>query len=219
MKRALKQAILAPAVIGMMACSSAGTVERTASAPEPAAAHEHPVAEPAQAQASAHPGFTAADVKFMQDMIGHHAQALVMAAMAPTHGAGPQLLRLAQKIDISQADEIGMMKDWLIERKQALPDEAHLHHMQMPGMLTPEQLARLDGARGREFERLFLTFMIGHHEGALRMVDELFASPGAAQDSDIFRFVTDVAADQLDEIHQMKYMLELLAANQGSESR
>jgi uncharacterized protein (DUF305 family) len=163
-------------------------------------------------------GFTPADVRFMQDMIGHHAQALVMAAMAPTHGAGEQLLRLAEKIDISQRDEIAMMQDWLVERGQPLPDEhyMHTHGAHMPGMLTDAQLAQLGAARGREFERLFLTFMIRHHEGALAMVDALFASAGAAQDPDIFRFATDVAADQLDEIDQMQHLLDMLNANRGS---
>ena len=169
-------------------------------------------------------GVHPADVRFMQQMIGHHAQALTMAAMAPTHGAGEKLLRLAEKIDISQRDEIGMMEQWLRDRKQEVPsrDDAHAMHapgMSMPGMLTPEELARLDAARGREFERLFLTFMIRHHEGALQMVDELFASPGAAQDSDIFRFVTDVSADQLDEIDQMQYLLDTMRSNQESEIR
>lgn len=155
-------------------------------------------------------GYTAADVRFMQSMIGHHAQALIMAGMAPTHGAGTQLLKLAQKIDISQRDEIAMMRQWLAERGQAVPGDAHMHAMHMPGMLTPEQLARLDAARGREFERLFLRLMIQHHEGALDMVDALMDSPGAAQDPDIFRFITDVAADQLDEIGVMQYMLDTL---------
>lgn len=206
MKLVFRQLMLAslPAV---MACAARGTVDGpAASTPEAGAA-------------AVAPGFTAADVRFMQDMIGHHAQALVMAAMAPTHGAGTQLLLLAEKIDISQRDEIAMMQQWLTDRKQPVPDGGHTHAMHMPGMLTPEQLAQLDAARGREFERLFLTFMIRHHEGALQMVDELFASPGAAQDPDIFRFVTDVAVDQLDEIGVMEYMLEILAAHGGSEIR
>ena len=160
--------------------------------------------------AQAGPGFTVADVQFMQNMIGHHAQAIIMAALASTHGASSNVLKLAQKIDISQRDEIGLMKRWLEERKQSAPDEAHAHHMMMPGMLTPEQMARLEAARGREFDRLFLTFMIQHHEGALQMVDTLFKSPGAAQDSDLFRFATDVGVDQRDEIYVMQKMLEMI---------
>jgi uncharacterized protein (DUF305 family) len=174
---------------------------------------QHRAAEPAAA-----PAANPADVRFMQDMIGHHTQALVMTAMAPTRGASERILQLAQKIDISQRDEIKMMQDWLTERAQPLPDEHHSHGMHMPGMLTAEQLAQLDAARGAEFDRLFLTFMIQHHEGALTMVDVLFASPGAGQDPDIFRFATDVGTDQLDEIDVMIHMLNMLA-NRGDESR
>ena len=145
----------------------------------------------------------------MQDMIGHHTQAIVMAALAPTHGASTHVLRLAEKIDISQRDEIGMMKDWLRQRNQPVPDTVHLHAM-MPGLLTPEELRRLDAARGPEFDRLFLSFMIRHHEGALMMVEKLFETAGAAQDPDLFRFVTDVDADQRDEIYAMQQLLETL---------
>jgi uncharacterized protein (DUF305 family) len=162
------------------------------------------------------PGFTAADVRFMQGMISHHAQAIRMAQMAPTHGAGEQLLKLAQKIDISQKDENKFMARWLAEREQAVPDSMHVQMMMMPGMLTPEQLAELDAAREGEFDRLFLTFMIQHHQGALTMVDSLLASPGAAQDSDIFRFITDVQVDQSAEIDVMGSMLE---AYPGGDSR
>jgi uncharacterized protein (DUF305 family) len=163
-----------------------------------------------QSPQQAGPGFTVADVQFMQNMIGHHAQAIIMAALAPTHGANGDVLRLARKIDISQRDEIGLMKRWLEERKQSVPDEAHAHHMMMPGMLTPEQMAKLEAAGGREFDRLFLTYMIQHHEGALQMVETLFKSPGAAQDSDLFRFATDVGVDQRDEIYVMQKMLDMI---------
>jgi uncharacterized protein (DUF305 family) len=191
-----------------------------AAAPERgAAAHHEPVAGQQHLPATAGRGYTAADVRFMQHMIGHHAQALVMAAMAPTHGASEHFQRLAQKIDISQRDEIAFMTQWLTERNQAVPPDDYLAHMAMPGMLAPEQMAQLDAARGREFERLFLTFMIRHHEGALQMVDELFDAPGAGQDPDIFRFVTDVDADQRDEIHVMQTMLDTLDNNPGSSAR
>jgi uncharacterized protein (DUF305 family) len=152
-------------------------------------------------------------------MIGHHAQALVMAAMAPTHGASDRMLQLVQKIDISQRDEIAFMEQWLKDRKQALPPADYMTHMMMPGMLSPEQMAQLDIARGREFERLFLIFMIQHHEGALQMVEELFDMPGAGQDPDIFRFATDVDADQRDEIYVMTTMLDTLENAPGSSSR
>ena len=164
--------------------------------------HDHNAALPA----SAGPGFTVADVRFMQNMIGHHAQAIKMAELAPTRGVSDALQQLARKIDISQRDEIEMMQQWLGERKQPIPGDDHAHHM-MPGMLTAEQFAELSAARGREFERLFLSFMIRHHEGALQMVEELFKAPGAGQEPDIFRFATDVDADQRDEIFVMEKML------------
>ncbi len=165
------------------------------------------------------PGFTVADVRFMQMMIGHHAQALVMAEMAPTHGAGERLLLLAEKIEISQHDEIALMKRWLAERGQDVPDEAQIQAMRMPGLVSDEDLARLDAARGEEFDRLFLTLMIEHHVGAVQMVEELFDSPGAGQDSEIWAFANDVATDQLDEIGAMEAMLAELDTTPRSESR
>jgi uncharacterized protein (DUF305 family) len=153
------------------------------------------------------PGFTAADVHFMQHMIGHHAQAIRMAELTHARGASTAVQRLAQKIHISQRDEIAMMTQWLKDRKQTAPAEHDSMAMMMPGMLTPQQFAQLSAARGADFDRLFLSFMIRHHEGALQMVDELFKSPGAAQDPDLFRFATDVDADQRDEIYVMEGML------------
>ena len=173
-------------------------------------AHEHQHAQMDSLPATAGPGYTVADVRFMQHMIGHHAQAIVMAAMAPTHGASQKVLQLAQKIDISQRDEIAMMKQWLTERKQAVPTDAQSAAMMMAGMLTPQQMGELAAARGRDFDRLFLSFMIRHHEGALQMVEDLFKTPGAGQDSDIFRFATDVDADQRDEIYAMQQLLDTI---------
>jgi uncharacterized protein (DUF305 family) len=173
---------------------------------EPAAHHHMP-----DLPATAGPGFTAADVRFMQHMIGHHAQAVRMAALAPSNGASDGVVRLARKIGISQRDEIVLMKSWLAERRQEVPDEAHAQHaMMMPGMLTDEQFAQLGAARGREFDRLFLTLMTRHHEGALQMVRELFRTPGAGQEPDIFRFATDVDADQRDELVVMERLLHAL---------
>jgi uncharacterized protein (DUF305 family) len=220
----------------LAACASRPpVVAAPASADEPAAGHAaHDTAAPAPAAdahaghhapaeqhlpATAGPGYTVADVQFMQHMIGHHAQALVMAAMAPTHGTSEHFQRLAQKIDISQKDEIAFMKQWLTERNQPVPSDGSMDHMMMPGMLSPEQMAQLDAARGREFERLFLTFMIRHHEGALLMVEQLFDAPGAGQDPDIFRFATDVDADQRDEIYTMSIMLDSLQNPTGSPTR
>jgi uncharacterized protein (DUF305 family) len=155
-------------------------------------------------------GYTISDVRFMQHMIGHHAQAVVMAALAPAQGASAAVLRMAQKIDISQRDEIAFMRQWLTERNQVVPDSAHAHHMMMPGMLTAAELQQLSAARGRDFDRLFLSFMIRHHQGALQMVAELFETAGAGQDPDLFRFVTDVDADQRDEIYALQQLLETI---------
>lgn len=171
---------------------------------------------PAQQAAadSGRPPFTAADVRFMQAMIGHHGQALVMAAMSPTHGASSAIRTLSGRIAVSQQDEIDMMRRWLIERRQEAPDPAEAarhaamgHAGGMPGMLTAEELARLDAARGVEFDRLFLEFMIRHHEGAVTMVHQLFSAQGAGQDITIFRLASDVEADQTTEIARMRLML------------
>jgi uncharacterized protein (DUF305 family) len=167
---------------------------------------------------SGRPPYTAADVKFMQGMIGHHAQAVWMAGLAPTHGAGNSLRTLAERIDVAQRDEIAFMQRWLRERRETVPDPAASHEMggmpmpamMMPGMLTHEQMMQLDEARGTEFDRLFLTFMIQHHQGALTMVDQLFSSTGAGQDGTIFRFASDVTADQTTEIERMRSMLSAM---------
>jgi len=207
LKLTLQRAILACTLAATGCAPQPRMAPRAAAGAADRAAH-HSMDE---LPATAGPGFTVADVRFMQDMIGHHAQAMTMASMAPSRGASEGVLRLAQKIDISQRDEIEMMKRWLAERKQAVPVvEAHAHAMTMPGMLTAEQLAQLDAARGREFDRLFLTFMIRHHEGALQMAEGLFKSPGAGQDPDIFRFASDVDADQRDEILVMERLLDTL---------
>lgn len=158
--------------------------------------------------------YTEADVRFMSAMIGHHAQALVMAGMAPTHGASPAVQRLAERIVAGQQDEIASMQQWLRERGRPVP-EGHAGHgthhgAHMPGMLTEGELRQLDGARGQEFDRLFLTYMIRHHRGAVTMVKELFASPGAAQDRTVFKFADDVGVDQTTEIARMERMLDAL---------
>ncbi len=170
---------------------------------------------------SGRPPFSAADIRFMTGMIGHHAQAVMMAGWAPSHGASPALRALCERIVVAQRDEIGLMQRWLRERHQPVPDAdaSHdmmagmSHHEMMPGMLTPDQLTELDNARGPEWDRLFLKYMIMHHQGALTMVDQLFASNGAAQDDVIFKFATDVNADQSTEIDRMQKMLDALPAN------
>ena len=160
-------------------------------------------------------GYVAADVRFMQDMIAHHAQALAMVAMVPTHGAGDDVRLAAERIDVTQRDEIALMQRWLRRRGEAVPEAAHAHHhagaAAMPGMLAPAELARLDSARGADFDRLFLASMIRHPEGALAMVRGFLAMPGAAQETEIFRFSSDVDADQRAEIRRMRALLDRLA--------
>ena len=162
---------------------------------------------------------TAADVHFMTGMIHHHAQALLIAGWAPTHGASQAVRILCERIIVGQQDEIDLMQRWLRDWREPVPaaDPSHagmpgMHHPMMPGMLTAEQLAQLDAARGADFDRLFLTFMIQHHEGALTMVQQLLGAPGAARDDNVFKFVSDMNADQTTEIDRMHTMLAALAS-------
>lgn len=159
------------------------------------------------------PAHTDADIAFMQGMIHHHAQALDMVELLKTRTQSEAMRKLAQRIELSQRDEIQMMREWLEDRGADVPGE-HAHHAPgaplMPGMLTPGEMTRLAAAKGVEFDRLFLEYMITHHEGALVMVKELFAAPGAGQESEIFAFASDVDADQLIEIRRMDRMLKEL---------
>jgi uncharacterized protein (DUF305 family) len=156
---------------------------------------------------------TAADIAFMQGMIHHHSQALDMTALLFTNSTTPAMKTLAQRIDISQRDELKFMRHWLEVRGAEVPGE-HAHHMPgaplMPGMLTPAEMEGLGAAKGREFDRLFLEGMIKHHGGALSMVQELFATAGAGQEAEIFGFASDVDADQRMEIARMSAMLKEL---------
>ena len=160
---------------------------------------------------------TPADVRFMQTMIGHHAQALEMTALVPSRSTREDVRLLAGRIEASQQDEIRMMQEWLEARGERLPDP-HAHHGAgaplMPGMLTAAQMQQLAAAKGTEFDRLFLERMISHHEGALVMVDDLFASPGAGQEPDVFAFASDVDADQRAEIDRMRAVLASVAAKE-----
>lgn len=162
--------------------------------------------------------FVQADVDFMTGMIAHHAQALVMSRLAPTNSASPSVATLCSRIINAQQDEIATMQKWLRDRGQAVP-EIHIeglnlmvhgvgeHHHHMPGMLTQAQLEELAAARGAEFDRLFLTYMIQHHTGALTMVNALFAADGAAQDDATYKLAADIHADQVTEIARMELML------------
>jgi uncharacterized protein (DUF305 family) len=201
----------------IVGCSSA--TGRTAQmSVMPAAVPQSGPAAIAQAKADSvrHP-YTEADVHFMSGMIGHHAQAIVMAHWAPTHGAGPSVRRLADRIINAQQDEIATMQRWLGDRLKPVPEATPAgmkmtmngveHVMLMPGMLTEAQMKELDQARGSEFDRLFLRYMIQHHRGAVSMVKDLFDSYGAGQDETVFKFASDVNVDQSTEIARMEKML------------
>ena len=224
-----------PCGVFLVSALAAGAC-RTAAAPPPSAPIVQPGApgEPSRTveapAATRRPSFTDADVKFMQGMIHHHAQAVDMVELLKTRSTSDDMKKLGQRIELSQADEIDMMRKWLEARGQNAPALAtapadkpsvakakadeHAHHMadapMMPGMLTPQQMDQLAAAKGPSFDRLFLEFMIRHHEGALTMVKELFATPGAAQDSDVFAFASDVDADQRMEIGRMGALLKEL---------
>src|SRR4029077_17121769 len=144
--------------------------------------------------------YTVADVHFMQGMIAHHAQAIYMSRMAKSRQANPRLRKFAKKIDQSHKAEIKLMQDWLIAHKQSAPDTGSWRTMTMPGMLTAAQLKALDESRGVDFDREFLNLMIQHHQGALKMVEDLMASPLAAQDVDVSVFANDVVTVQTAEI-------------------
>lgn len=156
--------------------------------------------------------YTVADVEFMQGMIAHHAQAIVMSRMAEAHGANPRVLRLANKIDQSQVAEIRIMQDWLLSNGQTAPDTGSWRGMKMIGMLTDEELKELDASKGVDFDRNFLEMMIMHHEGALVMVKDLFAKPPAGQEVDVNVFANDVVSVQTAEIGAMRAMLAQLPA-------
>jgi uncharacterized protein (DUF305 family) len=194
--------MIAAGLLGTVACGAASTA-----APEagPAMAPSSAVAQAARD--------TSPDVRFVRGMLAHHAQALEMTALVPARTTRRDLHLLAERIDVSQRDEIALMERWLRARGEEVPATGggHAHHggghAQMPGMLTPDEMARLAAATGAEFERLFLELMIRHHEGALVMVAELFASPGGGQGSEIYQIASDVDADQRAEIARMQRML------------
>ena len=167
--------------------------------------------------------FTQADVDFMTNMIGHHAQALIMSGLAPENNASPSIQTLAARIINAQKDEIALMQTWLRDRDQPVPEVHidglmlmihgvgdHHDHMKMQGMLTQAQLVELSEAKGEDFDRLFLTYMIQHHQGAVSMVKKLIATDGAVQDEGSFRLATDINVDQITEIERMKLMLSNL---------
>jgi uncharacterized protein (DUF305 family) len=219
----LRTRTMAASMLVAATISACGSANRGAlhTSPQASTASQSDMAAMAKARTdSARYPYTAADIHFMTGMIGHHAQAIVMARWAPTHGASPSVRTLCDRIINAQQDEIVTMQTWLRDRHQPVPEAvpgpmkmqmgSMEHEMLMPGMLTDEQMKQLDQARGPEFDRLFLTFMIQHHNGAVQMVKELFGTNGAAQDELVFKFASDVNVDQTTEIARMQRMLVAL---------
>lgn len=170
--------------------------------------------------------FSEADVSFMVGMIAHHAQALIMSDLAPKNDASSEIRTLASRIINAQKDEIATMQKWLRDRDQDVPEvhidglnlmihgggDHHMHgHHDMPGMLTQDQLQELADSQGLIYDRLFLTYMIEHHKGAVAMVHDLFSTDGAAQGEAAFRLASDIQVDQITEINRMKLMLDMLS--------
>jgi len=211
-------------------CASAGcskaTSEGSGAGASPAPASEN---QAAAAKTKGYP-YTPADVQFMSHMIAHHSQALVMAGWAQSHGASSSVQTLAGRIINGQQDEIATMQRWLKDRGQPVPDptkpmqtpthdaggHGQDHGMLMPGMLTEAQMKELEQARGTDFDRLFLTYMIQHHKGAVTMVNQLFGTEGAAREETTFKLANDVSVDQTTEISRMQRMLEGLQSSHGS---
>lgn len=235
--RASLPGLAAAACLALAACASTGTGSEGA---EPSAG---PAATEATASEETGGDYVQADVDFMQGMIHHHAQAIVMARMAPTHDAGPDVSRLAARILNSQKTEISLMADWLSDRGETVPEHAALAEdaagaagtggddtdhadpgpihgwdegPQMPGVLSDQRMARLHEARGEEFDRLFLTYMIDHHQGAVVMVDRLVAEPRGARGARVFELASGIRSDQEMEIDRMRQMLRELLFGSAS---
>jgi uncharacterized protein (DUF305 family) len=203
---------------GVACRTSQGTSSAPAIIQPGAPGQESRIVGAEQARDLSRVGATAGDVKFMQGMIHHHAQAIDMTELLKTRTASEDMKKLGLRIQVSQTDEIRMMQRWLQAHGAEAPDP-HAMHMpgmvmpgmdhgpMMPGMLTPEEMAHLAELKGTEFDRFFLQGMIKHHGGAILMVKELFETPGAGQDSTIYAFASDVVADQQMEIDRMSGML------------
>jgi uncharacterized protein (DUF305 family) len=196
------------AAVGAAACGGATSTAGSAAAGSPA---------PMAAPQGANPG----DVRFVVGMIHHHGQALTMVELVTERSSNASIRTLAERIRVSQTDEIRLMQQWLRDHGEEAPEpsptgmrmmhEGVEHDVLMAGMLTPAQMSELESARGGEFDRLFLRFMIQHHEGALQMVEELFAASGAANDDFIYKMASDTFADQGIEIDRMQRMLEAMS--------
>lgn len=170
------------------------------------------VLTPEEAAEIAAPEYTDVDVQFARDMLHHHAQALRMTGFVPDRTSNPDIQLLAERMELSQQDEITLLETWLVERGQpVVPEDDHTEHHEdadtMPGILTEAQLASLEAAGGEEFDRLFLELMLYHHAGAVQMVSDLFAD-GGGNEPEIGRFALHVEADQNIEIERMRSMLD-----------
>ncbi len=228
--RVWRRSALLAGVLGLTACASSRSAQPAFQMGDAGAIAR------ARADSLRYP-YTQADIDFMSGMIHHHAQAITMSRWAPSSGASASLQRLTARIINAQTDEIHLMQTWLKDRNQVPPmvdslgnvtmgGAAHAmpghtmpgHDMSsmagmggtmptMPGMLSPEQMKELQAARGEEFDRLFLTYMIQHHRGAVTMVKTLFSAPGAGQDESVFKFANDVEVDQSTEIKRMMTMM------------
>jgi uncharacterized protein (DUF305 family) len=204
------------ATVAIVGCSASQQSVQATPQPSPRIHGDSAAIANARADSNRFP-FTEADVHFMTGMIHHHAQAIVMSKLAPAAGAGPSVRVLTERIINAQTDEIALMQRWLKDHKQPVPEPSpkgmkmvmngEEHVMPMPGMLTDEQMKQLEQAKGKQFDELFLRFMIQHHQGALEMVKELFATPGAGRDEATFKLAADVNADQETEIERMQKML------------
>lgn len=223
----ISRVFLVLALVLLSACAGTGT----ATDPQASSSSEMDMSEMEQLfnqrQVEARSRYSQADVDFMTGMIGHHAQALIMSELAVDAGASNPILILTARIINAQKDEIATMQNWLRDRGQPIPeihidglnlmihgvDNEHTDHMRMAGMLTQEQLEELAAAKGPDYDRLFLTYMIQHHKGATAMVEKLFSEDGAGNDELAFRVASDINVDQLTEIARMELMLEEMEAS------
>jgi uncharacterized protein (DUF305 family) len=230
MTHSLIRGAAADLLTGSLAACAGHQQQTVQTAPQPSSASSQPSTAAAQSEAAAMAQarkdsvtrpYTKADIDFVTGMIAHHAQAIKMASWAPTHGASPSIQTLCGRIINAQNDEIHLMQAWLRDRGAPVPTpnpegmmmsmNGEQKPMLMPGMLTPEQMKQLDAARGPDFDRLFLTGMIQHHEGAVSMVHDLFETYGAGEDELIFKLASDINIDQTTEIARMQRMLFMMS--------
>jgi uncharacterized protein (DUF305 family) len=214
-----RSAVLCAVAALSAACAGSTTTSSNASGPGPAIVQPGAPGQQSRSYSTQElaavegVSYSPADVSFLQGMIPHHAQALEMTALVRQHATTNAVKQMGLRMEISQRDEIALMETWLRDHGEpiTMPGMSGMAGMHMmPGMLTPEQMRTLANARGVEFDRLFLEYMIQHHQGAVQMVAKLFATSGAGQESTIFKFAEDVDADQTMEIQRMQGILATL---------